>query len=197
VTPPVNVFARLNVNLPVPSFTKEPPVPSTTTPTSDAVLPSIVSTFPCRFTVPVPDAVKTPIVSLHPNFKLPLVSNVTVVPSPIADPPLTVNVPPFTFVFPVYVFAPPNVNSPAPAFVNANAPPNAPDITTPLAAVRVVSAVNVPAPLHVSVPFFGPSPMVTLPPKLYEFTKVRFPVGEASVLRTVTPDIATEPNPNA
>jgi hypothetical protein len=98
-TPPVNVFAPLNVSAPAPFFTNDP-VPLTTTPTLDAVLPPIVSTFPCKFTVPVPLAVNDPTSSLEANFKLPLAANVTVVPFPTAFPPLTVSVPLFTVVFP-------------------------------------------------------------------------------------------------
>jgi hypothetical protein len=77
--------------------------------------------------------------------------------------------------------------------------PAEPNVTA-LFAVNVVAPPNVPAPFHVSVPFFEPSPIVTLPPKLYAFSKVRSPVGVAvfpAVLRTVTPDIATKPLPNA
>jgi hypothetical protein len=188
------VFAPLNVNSPAPFFTNDPPAPLTTTPTLDAVPPSIVSTFPCKFTVPVPAAVNTPTVSLDPNFKLPLVANVNVVPSPIAAPPLTVSVPALTVVFPLYVFAPPSVSSPAPAFVNANAPPNAPPNTTPLAAVRVVADVIVPAPLNVNTPFFVASPNVTVPPNVIPFTNVR---AVPSLLDTVPPFIANVPLPSA
>jgi hypothetical protein len=154
----------------------------------------MVSTFPCTSTVPLPLAVNTPTVSLDPNFKLPLVANVTVVPSPIALPPLNVNVPAFTVVFPVNVFAPLSVSSPAPAFVNENAPPNAPDITTPLATVSVVFAVNVPAPLNVNVPFFVASPNVTAPPNVIPFDIVRAVVES---LETVPPLNTNIPLPNA
>jgi hypothetical protein len=199
VAPPVNVFSLVppSVNDPLPLFTN-PPLPLITPLYTPAPLPPTVNVFTCKFTPPVP--AKLPISSLPPNFNTPGDVTVTALPFPTAAPPLTVSVPSFTVVLPVYVFAPPNVNSPAPAFVNANAPPNTPPNTTSLNVVTVAFAVNVPAPFHVSVPFFGPSPMVTLPPKLYAFSKVRSPVGFAvftSVLRTVTPDIATEPNPNA
>jgi hypothetical protein len=124
----------------------------------------MVSTFPCTSTVPLPLAVNTPTVSLDPNFKLPLVANVTVVPSPIALPPLNVNVPAFTVVFPENVFAPPSVSSPAPVFVNAKAPPKTPPKTTGLDAVTVVADDIVPAPVKVRIPFFAESPMLTAPP---------------------------------
>jgi hypothetical protein len=194
VTPPVNVFAALNVNAPVPSFTKEPPAPLTTTPTLDAVLPPMVSTFPCTFTVPLPLAVNTPTVSLDPNFKLPLVANATVVPSPIALPPLNVNVPPFTVVFPVNVFAPPSVNSPAPCFVKLADPPKTPPNTTPLATVNVVAAVTVPAPPNVNTPLFVASPNVTVPPNEIPFTNVRAVVPS---LDTPPPLTTNVPPPNA
>jgi hypothetical protein len=190
----VNVFAPLNVNDPLPFFTNDPPVPLTTTPTLDAVLPPTVKTFPCRFTVPVPAAVSTPTSSLDANFKLPAVANVTVAPSPIADPPLNVSVPAFTVVFPVKVFAPPNVNSPTPAFVSVNAPPNAPPRTTALAFVIVAFAVNVPAPPNVNAPFFTVSPNVTAPPNVIPFANVRAVVPS---LDTVPPLMTNVPLPNA
>jgi hypothetical protein len=188
------VFAPLNVNAPFPFFTNDPPVPLTTTPTLDAVLPPTVKTFPCKFTVPVPLAVSTPTSSLAANFKLPAVANVTVAPSPIADPPLNVNVPAFTVVFPVKVFAPPNVNSPTPAFVSVNAPPNAPPRTIALAFVIVAFAVNVPAPPNVNTPFFTVSPNVTAPPNVMPFATVR---GVAPSLDTVPPLNTNVPLPNA
>jgi hypothetical protein len=188
------VFAPLNVSAPAPLFTKDPPTPLTTTPTLDAALPSIVSTFPCKFTVPVPAAVNTPTVSLDPNFKLPLVANVNVVPSPIADPPLTVSVPAFTVVFPLYVFAPPSVSSPAPPFVNPNAPPSAPPNTTLLAFVTVAFAVNVPAPVNVNTPLFATSPSVAVAPNEIPFDTVRAVVPS---LETVPPLTTNVPLPNA
>jgi hypothetical protein len=188
------VFTPLNVNAPVPFFTRDPPAPLTTTPTLDAALPSIVSTFPCKFTVPVPVAVNTPTVSLDPNFKLPLVANVNVVPSPIADPPLTVSVPAFTVVFPLYVFAPPSVSSPAPAFVNPNAPLTTPSRFTELAAFTVEFAVSTPSPPNVSAPFFTTSPNVTVPPNEIPFAKVR---AVTPSLDTVPPLNVSNPLPNA
>jgi hypothetical protein len=154
----------------------------------------MVSTFPCTSTVPLPLAVNTPTVSLDPNFKLPLVANVTVVPSPIALPPLTVNVPPFTVVFPVNVFAPPSVSSPAPVFVSVNAPLNGPPNTTLLAFVTVAFAVNVPAPPNVNVPLFVASPSVAVAPNEIPFESVRAVV---SVLDTAPPLMISVPAPNA
>jgi hypothetical protein len=81
----------------------------------------------------------------------------------MAAPPPKVSVPALTVVFPEYVFAPLNVNSPTPAFVRPNAPLNAPLKTTGLATVSVVAALNVPAPLQVKAPFFVVSPKVTVP----------------------------------
>jgi hypothetical protein len=63
------------------------------------------------------------------------------------------------------VFAPPNVSTEAPAFVNENAPPTAPLKTTPLGVVTVVFDVSVPLPPIVKTPVFAASPSVTDPPK--------------------------------
>jgi hypothetical protein len=154
----------------------------------------MVSTFPCKFTVPLPLAVNTPTVSLDPNFKLPLVANVNVVPSPIALPPLTVSVPPFTVVFPVNEFTPPSVSSPTPAFVSVNAPLNGPPNTTLLAFVTVAFAVNVPAPPNVNVPLFVASPSVAVAPNEIPFESVRAVVPS---LETVPPLNTNVPSPSA
>jgi hypothetical protein len=103
-------------------------------------------------------------------------------------------VPAFTVVFPVYVFAPLNVNSPAPAFVNANPPLTTPPNTTPLAFVTVASAVNVPRPPNVNTPFFTVSPSVTAPPIDTAFAIVR---AVAPSLDTTAPASVTTPVPNA
>jgi hypothetical protein len=63
------------------------------------------------------------------------------------------------------VFAPLNVSTEAPCFVNDTAPPTiAPLNVTALGVVNVVLDVNVPAPLSVNAPVFVTSPNVTAPP---------------------------------
>jgi hypothetical protein len=67
-----------------------------------------------------------------------------------------------TATAPVNVFAPPNVNSPAPAFVNPNPPDTTPDNVTPEATLKTVSADNATPPDNVNAPLFvaSPSPIV-------------------------------------
>jgi hypothetical protein len=95
---------------------------------------------------------------------------------------------------PANVFAPLNVNAPAPLLVNETAPPTTPDNTTSLAVFKVVFDVSVPKPVNVSNPFRVALPSVTDPPKLYAFARVRPCVPS---LETVDPTIATNPGPNA
>jgi hypothetical protein len=99
VTPPVNVFAPLNTNVPVPPLTKEPPVPLITPLKVVVELPPTVSAFPCKLTLPVP--AKLANVSLAPNFRVPGEVTVTAPVSAIATPPFNVSVPPVTDVAPV------------------------------------------------------------------------------------------------
>jgi hypothetical protein len=73
---------------------------------------------------PVPETLA--IVSLPPSFNVPGEVTVTAPASEIAAPPFNVSVPAVTVVIPEYVFAPANVNSPAPAFVKFPLP-----LTTP------------------------------------------------------------------
>jgi hypothetical protein len=188
------VFAPLNVNTPAtPFFTSDPPTPLNTPLYTVVVPPPTVSTFPCKFTPPFP--AKLPIVSLPPNFITPGDVTVTALPSGIAEPPFNVNVPPLTVTAPLNVFTPPNVNSPLPAFVNVNPPPNAPPNTTSLAVVNVVFPVSVPTPPNVSVPLFVTSPIVTVPPSVSPFVaNVRALVPS---LETVPPLITNVPPPNA
>jgi hypothetical protein len=124
--------------------------------------PLIVKALPCKSTPPVP--AKLAIVSLAPNFKLPGDVTVTAPVSTIAEPPFNVSVPPVTVVVPVYVFTPPNVNSPVPAFVKLPLPLTTPFQLTALATVTVAFAVIAPAPPNVSAPLFVESPNVTSAP---------------------------------
>jgi hypothetical protein len=183
VTPPVNVFAPLNVKIDEPAFvsTNAPPP---TTPLKTTALGVVTVVFDVN--VPVPLSVKLP-------FKVPLASPsvtappteytfasvravveslesavpVAIVNEPVPKPALfpTRTVPAVTDTPPVNVFAPPNVSTEAPAFVNENAPPTAPLKTTPLGVVTVVFDVSVPLPPIVKTPVFAASPSVTDPPR--------------------------------
>jgi hypothetical protein len=183
VTPPVNVFAPLNVKIDEPAFvsTNAPPP---TTPLKTTALGVVTVVF--DVSVPVPLSVKLP-------FKVPLKSPsvtappteytfasvravveslesavpVAIVNEPVPKPALfpTRTVPAVTDTPPVNVFAPPNVSTDAPAFVNEKAPPTAPLKTTPLGVVTVVFDVSVPLPPIVKTPVFTASPSVTDPPK--------------------------------
>jgi hypothetical protein len=93
----------------------------------------------------------------------------------------------------VNVFAPPNVSTDAPAFVNENAPPTAPLKTTPLGVVTVVFDVSVPVPPIVKTPVFVPSPSVTNPPTEYTFASVRAVVESLERIPAV---IVSVPVPN-
>jgi hypothetical protein len=98
---------------------------------------------------------------------------------------------------PSNVFAPPKVNVPPPAFVNANDPPKTPPKITSLDTVSAVSASNVPEPLNVSTPVFVASPIPTAPLNSYAFANVRSPAPALVVLETVAPAIFKTPVPNA
>jgi hypothetical protein len=164
VDPPLKVFAPLSVNAPLPLFTKAGPTPvPVITPLYVVVVePLTVNVDVCKFTAPPP--AKLPIVSLAANFNVPGDVTTTAPESRIADPTLSVRVPPFTVVKPLNVFAPPSVNSPAPDFVNANAPETTPVAATSLNVVNVKSEVSTPAPVNVSFPVFTASPIDTKPP---------------------------------
>jgi hypothetical protein len=140
-------------------------------------------------------------VSFAFNLNVPAAPTVTATVSNNAAPPLTVNVPPFTAVAPLNVFVPLNVNSPAPAFVNPNAPETTPLATTSLAVVNVRSDVSAPAPVKVNLPVFTASPIETEPPNSYALPIVRSPPPPpvAAVLATVEPAILSSPDtsPNA
>jgi hypothetical protein len=94
----------------------------------------------------------------------------------------------------VNVFAPLNVNTDAPDFVNENAPPIAPLKTTTLGVVTVVFEPNVPAPLNVNCPVVVPSPNVTDPSNVYPFANTRAVVE--SLESVVPPAIDNGPVPN-
>jgi hypothetical protein len=78
--------------------------------------PLNVSAFPCKFTAPAP--AKVAISSALASFNVPLAFTVTAMLFANALPPLNVNIPASTTVAPLNVFAPDNVNSADPAFVN-------------------------------------------------------------------------------
>jgi hypothetical protein len=133
----VNVVAPLNIKSPV--FAALPKVevaPNERPPASVRAVPESLDTVP-PFTVntPLPSAPSLPINTL---------------PALATTPPLN-------------VLTPPNVKSPEPDFVSANAPPKTPPNTTPLAIANVVAPVNVPAPVSVNVPVFTESPSVITP----------------------------------
>jgi hypothetical protein len=148
-TPPVKVLFPLNVNVPVPVFSKLPPTPPITPANAVVALPLMVNRLDCKLNELVPTPAKLPIVSLLASLNVPVVPTVTAPLSGNALPPDTVNVPSFTAVAPENVFVPLNVNSPAPSFVKPNAPPNPPLRITGLNTVNVRSCVNVPAPPNV------------------------------------------------
>jgi hypothetical protein len=184
VAPPVKVFAPLNVKIPVPFFTSEPPAPLMMPLYVVVNEPPMVKMFPCKSTPPVP--AKLAIVSLAPNFKLPGDVTVTAPVSTIAEPPFNVSVPPVTVVVPVYVFTPPNVNSPVPAFVQLPPPLTTPFQFTPLNTVTVGAAVIAPAPPNVSPPLLEASPSVTSAPIENALPSVR---AVAESLETATPAV--------
>jgi hypothetical protein len=111
-----------------------------------------------------------------------------------ALPPLKVNVPASTTVAPVNVFAPLNVNSPLPAFVNPFAPLTTPLNVTPLATVNVVAPLNAAVPLNVNAPVFAASPSANAPLKPNAFATVRAVV---SLLEIFPPLNVTLPVPKA
>jgi hypothetical protein len=133
-----------------------------------------------------PAPARLAIVSLAPNFNIPDDVTVTAPVSRIAEPPSNVSVPPVTVVVPVRVFAPPNVNSPVPAFVKLPLPLTTPFQFTALATVTVAFAVIAPAPPNVSAPLFVPSPNVTFAPIENPFPSVR---AVAESLETTTPAV--------
>jgi hypothetical protein len=149
-TPPLNVFTPLNVVAPVPARTNPPDPLIAPLRTPVVSVPFTVSEKVCKFTAPLP--VKLPIVSFAPNFKVPGELTVTDPASAIAAPPFKVSVPPLTVVVPVYVFAPANVNSPDPAFVQFPPPLTTPFHVTTLSVVTVAPAVIAPVPLKLNAP---------------------------------------------
>jgi hypothetical protein len=93
----------------------------------------------------------------------------------------------------VYVFAPPNVNSPAPAFVKLPIPLTTPFQFTALATVTVGFAVSAPAPPNVNAPLFVTSPNVTSAPMVKEFPTVR---ADPESLETATPAVFNVNSPD-
>jgi hypothetical protein len=162
--------------------------------------------------VPAPPNVNSPFFDASPNVTEPPIeiafaNKRGVVPSLESTPPLIVTVPvpnaasfpterfpAPTVVPPLYVLAPLSVSDPTPTFVNAYAPPTEPPKTTLLDVVKVVAAVNVPAPPNVNAPFFVASPSVTAPPIETPFAITR---GVVPSLDTTAPPSVTTPAPNA
>jgi hypothetical protein len=93
----------------------------------------------------------------------------------------------------VYVFAPPNVNSPAPAFVKFPLPLTTPFQFTALATVTVEPAVSAPVPPNVNAPLFVPSPNVTSAPMVKEFPTAR---ADPESLETATPAVVNVNSPD-
>jgi hypothetical protein len=170
VVPPLKVFAPVNVNVPLPLFTKLPP-PLITPLYTVLAEPFNVRTFACNFTAPAPANVA--ISSLLANFNVPSAFTVTAIVFANALPPLNVNIPASTTVTPLNVFAPDNVNSPPPTFVKALAPLTTPLNVTPLATSNVVAPLNVASPESVKAPVFVASPKPSDPLKVSAFATVR------------------------
>jgi hypothetical protein len=115
VAPPLNVLTPPTVRVPVPVCANAP-VPLITPVYDVTADPPTVSVLEPKLTNPAP--AKLPIVSPRFNLSVAEAFTVTAATSAIADPPPSVRVPAFTTAAPVNVFAPLNVNSPAPSFVN-------------------------------------------------------------------------------
>jgi hypothetical protein len=145
-------------------------------------------------TPPVP--ARLPIVSFAASFKRPGDVTVTAPVSTIAAPPFNVSVPAVTVVVPVRVFAPPNVNSPVPAFVKLPLPLTTPFQFTALDTVTVEFAVIAPAPPNVSAPLFVASPNVTFAPIENALPSVRA-VAESLETTTFAVFIVNVPVPSA
>jgi hypothetical protein len=92
----------------------------------------------------------------------------------------------------VYVFAPPNVSSSAPAFVKFPVPLTTPFQLTALNTVTVALAVSAPAPPKVNAPLLVASPIVTLAPRVNPLLNVR---AVAESLETTTPAVFNVNNP--
>jgi hypothetical protein len=148
--------------------------------------------FACRFTAPAPANVA--ISSLLANFNVPPAFTVTAILLSNALPPLSVNVPAFTTVAPLNVFAPDNVNSATPVFVRPNAPLTTPVIVTSLPTVIVVAAPSAAFPDNVSAPVFVPSPKASAPLNVNAFAIVR---AVTLSLAIFPPLNTTVPVPNA
>jgi hypothetical protein len=99
-----------------------------------------------------------------PNTKLPA-------PKAVSDPILIV--PALTVVPPEKVFAPANVSTSAPAFVNPPEPDRTPLMVTALDTVTVELDVSDPVPPNVKAPLFVASPSVTVPPTEKPFVMTR------------------------
>jgi hypothetical protein len=191
VTPPLNVFAPLNVSAPAPDFVTPNPPPNAPLNTNAFGLAGTVNVVappnvPAPLSVNAPVFVASPIVTAPPIVNpllsvravveslesvVPVAIVNTPVPKPAAFPTLTV--PPFTVTPPLNVLAPLNVKTPEPAFVTLKPPPIAPLNVTADVCVNITFDVNIPAPLRFNVPVPTPSPSITAPPRLYALPNVR------------------------
>jgi hypothetical protein len=209
VVNPVYVFAPPNVTSPAPIFVNvfaPPPI----TPVNRTSLAAVSES--AEVNVPAPVNVSTPLFTASPSVTPPPNDTAfdivrAVIPSLERIPPLTTKVPApnaasfpthtlpaETVVPPPYVFAPLNVNTPVPSFVNANAPLTVLLNTNPLPTVNVVAPVSAVSPENVNVPLFAESPNVIAPDKLNAFPKLRAVVPS---LETLPPVTETVPVPNA
>jgi hypothetical protein len=163
VTPPVKVFAPLNVKVAELLFTILPPAPLNTPPIVSAPAPLSVTRLPCKstaplnvtalatltvaeaVTVPAPDNVKAPLLTESPSVD---------VPAPTAYAFVSVR----TVVESLETVPPANVNTPAPkaaAFPTRTIPPL---IVAPPVNVFAPVNVKIPVPLFTSDP---PAPLIT------------------------------------
>jgi hypothetical protein len=101
----------------------------------------------------------------------PLLNTKGPVPKAVSDPILIV--PALTVVPPEKVFAPANVSTSAPAFVNPPEPDRTPLMVTALDTVTVEFDVIAPVPPSVKAPLFVASPNVTVPPNEKPFAITR------------------------
>jgi hypothetical protein len=154
--------------------------------------PLSVNAFACKFTAPDPAnvAISSPLA----NFNVPPAFTVTAIVFANALPPLNVNVPAFTTVAPLNVFAPDKINSAEPAFVRSNAPLTAPLNVTALATSNVVAPLNAAFPAIVNAPVLVPSPSANDPLKLNAFANAR----DVTLSLAIFPPLnTTVPVPNA
>jgi hypothetical protein len=186
-SPPLKVFAPLNVSVAAPAFVKENAPPNAPPSTTPLAVVNVVSAV--KF--PAPLKVNNPLLVVLPNVITPPRANPfervrAVVPSLATVPPLTVSTPvpsaellpmetfpAVTVVPPVKVFAPLSVRVPSFTFVIEPLPPITPlRITEETSALTVVAPSSVAPAVNVRDPV--PNPPKTAPgPNEYGFAIVR------------------------